>query len=139
MEERHIAPVIDAGFVKAVKQRRIELLPEIERFEGRDVVLVNGDRLQPDAVICATGYRRGLERMVGHLGVVDDRGLPRGAPTIEVASAPNLFFVGYWSKVSGQIRQMRFEARRIARTAKHRTRESSARDRPEAATASVTG
>jgi putative flavoprotein involved in K+ transport len=139
VEERHIAPVIDAGFVKAVKQRRIELLPEIERFEGRDVVLVNGDRLQPDAVICATGYRRGLERMVGHLGVVDDRGLPRGAPTIEVASVPNLFFVGYWSKVSGQIRQMRFEARRIARTAKHRTRESSARDRPEAATASVTG
>jgi putative flavoprotein involved in K+ transport len=121
VEERHIAPAIDDGFVKAVKEGRVELLPEIDRFEGRDVVLVDGERIQPDAVICATGYHRGLEPLVGHLGVVDDDGLPRGSPTIEVPTAPNLFFVGYWSKVSGQIRQMRFEARRVARTAKHRT------------------
>jgi len=33
--------------------------------------------LQPDAVICATGYRRGLEPFVGNLGVLDERGAPR--------------------------------------------------------------
>ena len=80
-----------------------------------------------------------VERSLRFQDVVDDRGLPRGAPTIEVPGAENLFFVGYWAKVSGQIRQMRFEARRVARTAKHRKRESTARDRPGAATASVTG
>ena len=30
-----------------------------------------------DAVIAATGYRRGLEPMVGHLDVLDDEGVPR--------------------------------------------------------------
>jgi putative flavoprotein involved in K+ transport len=136
IEEKRIAPVVDAGFVKAVKEGRIELLPEIERFEGRDVVLVGGERIQPDSVICATGYRRGLEPLVGHLGVLDEHGLPRGAPTVEVDGAPNLFFVGYWSRVSGQIRQMRFEARRVAKTAasrEPRSAGSSARRRPRAA------
>ena len=28
-------------------------------------------------MIAATGYRRGLEPMVGHLGVLDDEGVPR--------------------------------------------------------------
>jgi len=42
----------------------------VERFEASEVVLVDGIRLQPDAVICATGYGRGLEPIVGHLGVL---------------------------------------------------------------------
>jgi putative flavoprotein involved in K+ transport len=121
IDERHIAPVIDDGFVAAVKDGRIELLPEIERFEGAEIVMVDGERIRPDAVICATGYRRGLDPIVGHLGVIDDRGLPRGAPTIEVPGAGNLFFVGYWSKASGQLRNMRFEARRVARRARRAT------------------
>ena len=78
VDERRIAPAVDAGFVQAVKDRRIELLPEIDRFEAADVVLADGARIQPDVVICATGYRRGLDSVVGHLGVLDEHGLPRG-------------------------------------------------------------
>ena len=121
VDERRIAPAVDAGFVQAVKDRRIELLPQIARFEAADVVLADGARIQPDVVICATGYRRGLESVVGHLGVLDEHGLPRGVPPIEAPEAPGLFFVGYRSKVSGQLRQMRFEARRVARRAKRRS------------------
>jgi putative flavoprotein involved in K+ transport len=130
VEERLIAPAIDAGFVAAVKAGRIGLLPEIERFEGGDVVLVDGARIQPDAVICATGYRRGLDRLVGHLDVLDERGMPRGAPTVEVPEAPGLYFVGYYSKVSGQLRQIRFEARRVARKAKRSPRRAAERREP---------
>lgn len=122
VEERFIAPAIDAGFVEAVKTRRVELVPEIERFESTDVVLKGGGRIQPDVVICATGYGRGLDPLVGHLGVLDEHGMPRGVPTVEVEGAPNLFFVGYWSKVSGQLRQIRLEARRVARKASRRSR-----------------
>jgi putative flavoprotein involved in K+ transport len=114
--------VIDAGFVKALKEGRIELLPAVMGFDGEDVILVDGSRIQPEVVICATGYRRGLENVVGHLGVLDERGMPRGWPTVEVPEARNLFFVGYAAKVSGQLRQMRFEARRVARTVKRRSR-----------------
>src|SRR5206468_11937560 len=109
--ERFMGPAIDGGFVKALKEGRIEIVPAVTALEGEDVVLADGSRIQPDAVICATGYRRGLAGLVGHLEVLDDRGLPRDWPSIEVAGAPNLFFVGYFAKVSGQLRQMRFEAR----------------------------
>ena len=85
VEQRLIAPAIDDGFVKAVKERRVEPSREIELASREtDVVLKDGARIQPDAVICATGYRRGLDPLVGHLGVLDDRGLPRGFPTVEV-------------------------------------------------------
>ena len=48
----------------------------LTRFEGDDAVLADGTRLPPDAVIAATGYTTGLAPMVGHLGVLDDRGRP---------------------------------------------------------------
>jgi putative flavoprotein involved in K+ transport len=120
LQERFMGPAIDAGFVSAVKEGRIEIVPTVTALDGEDVVLGDGSRIQPDVVICATGYRRGLEGLVGHLDVLDERGMPRDWPKVEVKGAPNLFFVGYYSKVSGQLRQMRFEARRVARAVKRR-------------------
>lgn len=82
------------------------------------MVLVDGTRMQPDSVICATGYRRGLEPLVGHLGVLRPDGVPyayRGAP--EHPSAPRLFFAGMWGQFSGEIRLGPIHARRIARAA----------------------
>ncbi len=120
VEQRFVAPAIDAGFVDAVKQGRIELVTTIDRFEGEEVVLSDGTRLRPDSVLCATGYRRGLEPLVGHLGVLDDQGLPKSRPAVEVAEAPNLLFVGYTPRVGGSLRAIRFDARRAARAARKR-------------------
>jgi putative flavoprotein involved in K+ transport len=120
VEEKLVAPAVDAGFVEAVKKGRIELKPTIDRFEGPEVVLSDGERLRPDVVLCATGYRRGLEPLVGHLGVLDERGLPKSRPEIEVDGAPNLLFAGYTPRFAGSLRQIRFDARRIGRVAKKR-------------------
>ena len=62
-------------------------------------------------MIAATGFSRGLEQLVGHLGVLDDDGVPRvhGGP----ATAPGLRFVGYTPR-PGQIGYMGREARRAA-------------------------
>jgi len=59
------------------------IVPAVRGFDGRDVLLEGGDRIQPDAVIAATGYVHGLERLVGNLGVLNDRGQPlvHGAAT----------------------------------------------------------
>ena len=91
-------------------------MPEVERFDGDEVVLTDGSALRPDAVICATGYRRGLEGLVGHLGVLAADGAPTapwGAP--EDPRAPHLYFAGVWGAFSGQqIRLGPIHARRIA-------------------------
>ncbi|EHI11132.1 flavin-containing monooxygenase [Mycolicibacterium thermoresistibile] len=110
------APVIvDREVVDAIRARRFEVVRTIGRFDGGTVVLTDGRRLQPDAVICATGYSRGLEPLVGHLGVLDDRGLPRSAG--EVAAALGLWFIGFQSRpglISFAAKQSQRIAKRIA-------------------------
>jgi putative flavoprotein involved in K+ transport len=113
--ERSIAPAIDDGFVDDLKRGDLELVPTIERFDGRDVVLAGGRRIRPEAVIAATGYERGLEPLVGHLGVLAPDGHPLAPDGRPVPGTPGLFFVGYVSVFSGQLRQARVQARRMAR------------------------
>jgi putative flavoprotein involved in K+ transport len=123
-------PAIDDGFIAALKRGRARVVADVERLDGPDVVLVDGTRLQPDAVICSTGYGRGLEPLVGHLGVLRADGVPRhhsGAP--EHPAAPRLYFAGMWGQFSGQIRLGPIHARRIARAAlrDHRSASRTAR------------
>jgi putative flavoprotein involved in K+ transport len=115
LKVRRVSPTIDAGFVDAVKQGRIEIVPAVERFDGPRVMLAGGQRIQPDVVIAATGYHRGLDPLVGHLGVLDESGEPlvNGAPGDP--RAPGLYFNGYLTALWSQLGPMRIEARRIAR------------------------
>lgn len=107
-------PVQDIGLVEAVRSGAIRVVGAIERFDGGEVVLADGARLAPDVVLAATGYRRALEPMVGHLGVLGDRGRPiatNGRP-----AAPRLYFTGFTNPISGMFREMAADARRIARS-----------------------
>ncbi|MEO3978732.1 NAD(P)/FAD-dependent oxidoreductase [Streptomyces sp. CAU 1734] len=108
-------PVQDAGFVAAVRKRKIEVVAALESFEGEKAVLADGGRITPEAVIMATGYRRGLEELVGHLGVLDARGRPmvRGGRTPK--QAPGLYFTGFTNPISGMLREIARDAPRIAR------------------------
>jgi putative flavoprotein involved in K+ transport len=118
-KKRHVSALIDAGFVKALKDGKLELVAAVEGFDGPEVVLADGSRLQPQVVIAATGYNRNLPGIVGHLGVLDEYGLPalNGQPlrAREHPSAPGLFFNGYYTTAAGQLRFMRIDGRRIAR------------------------
>ena len=89
-----VAPaIVDKVVVEAIRERRIEIVAGVESLDETGVGLADGTRIEPDAVIAATGYRRGLEPMVGHLGVLDDEGVPRAFAA--EAAAPGLRFVGY--------------------------------------------
>ena len=126
------SPAIDDGFIAALKQGRAQVVAEVARLDGQETVLADGSRLRPDAVICATGYRRGLEPLVGHLGVLRPDGVPFaycGAP--EHPAAPWLYFAGMWGQFSGQIRLGPIHARRIARAAaRHRAQLGAAQNQP---------
>ncbi|MFF9685341.1 flavin-containing monooxygenase [Streptomyces sp. NPDC014623] len=107
-------PVQDVGLVNAVKTGRVVPVAAVESFDGDAVVLADGSRTTPDAVIAATGYERALEGLVGHLGVLDPRGRPvvHGARTPD--GAPDLYFTGFTNPISGMLREIALDARKIA-------------------------
>ena len=81
-----VAPaIVDKEVIEAIKERRIEIVGGVESLDEQGVGLADGARIEPDAVIAATGYRCGLEPVVGHLGVLDERGVP-SAPTGDEAA-----------------------------------------------------
>jgi putative flavoprotein involved in K+ transport len=109
-----VTVAVDQGFVGHLKAGRLEIVAEVDRFAGPEVVLRNGRRLRPDVVLAATGFRRGLEPLVGHLDVLDAAGLPRGGSGAPSPGAPGLWFVGYRTAIEGNLRQHAIEGRRIA-------------------------
>ncbi|MGC5037509.1 flavin-containing monooxygenase [Streptomyces sp. DT190] len=109
-------PVQDVGLIDAVRKGRVEIVAAVDGFEdGGKIALADGSRISPDVVIAATGYVRALEDLVGHLGVLDDRGRPvvHGARTPR--TAPGLYFTGFTNPISGNLREMAIDAVRIAK------------------------
>ena len=107
-----VAPaIIDREVLDAIREGRIEIVGAVEALDEKGVMLAGGSRIEPDAVITATGYRTGLEPMVGHLGVLREN----GEPLVNVAeAAPGLRFVAYIHH-PGLIGLMGREAKEIAR------------------------
>ncbi|QIQ04268.1 flavin-containing monooxygenase [Streptomyces liangshanensis] len=108
-------PVQDVGLVAAVRKGRVEPVAAVESFEEDKVVLADGTRIAPDVVIAATGYRRALEGLVGDLDLLDARGRPRVHGARTAPGAPGLHFTGFTNPISGMLRELSLDARRIAK------------------------
>ncbi|MFJ3672134.1 flavin-containing monooxygenase [Streptomyces sp. NPDC090106] len=108
-------PVQDVGLLDAVRSGRVEIVAAVESFEDGKVVLADGDRIGPDAVIAATGYSRALEDLIGHLDVLDARGRPRVHGARTPSDAPGLYFTGFTNPISGMFRELAIDAEKIAK------------------------
>ncbi|MFJ3836926.1 flavin-containing monooxygenase [Streptomyces sp. NPDC090054] len=115
-------PVQDVGLIDAVRGGRVEPVAAVVSFDGSEVVLADGSRITPDAVVAATGYRRALEDLVGHLDVLDDRGRPLAHGGRSPQGAPGLYFTGYTNPISGMLRELALDAEKIAKALARRKR-----------------
>ncbi|MGW7544507.1 flavin-containing monooxygenase [Streptomyces sp. NPDC054770] len=115
-------PVLDVGLIDAVRRGKVEIVATVDGFEDGKVVLADGTRITPDAVIAATGYVRALEGLVGHLDVLDDRGRPRTRGPRAPKNAPGLYFTGYTNPISGNLRELAIDAEKIAKAVAKRQR-----------------
>lgn len=115
---RATLPILDVGIVAAVRDGRVRVVRAVQGLEPGAVLLDDGSREDVDAVVAATGFRPDLTPLVGHLGVLDDRGLPLVHGGEEHPRAPGLHFAGYRVVLGGSFRQAGIEARQLAKGAR---------------------
>jgi hypothetical protein len=110
-----VTPTIDVGLIEQLRAGRVTPVAAVEALDGDEVVLADGSRIAPDAVIAATGYSTALEPVVGHLGVLGPRGAPLAHGGRSASSAPGLRFVGIANPLKGLLFQISLDARAAAR------------------------
>jgi putative flavoprotein involved in K+ transport len=104
-------PVIDVGFLRQLRARRVEILPAVERLTEREVVFADGRSEPFDAVVAATGFRNALADLV-ELDGEPARAPAGGAP----ARLPHgLYVIGLRETVRGDLFETRRESLALAR------------------------
>jgi cation diffusion facilitator CzcD-associated flavoprotein CzcO len=109
-ESREI-PMIDVGTLARIRSGHIAVRKGVESFNCSEIGFADGTRESFDAVVLATGFRAGLQRMLPEHGAVLDQ---QGTPLMHGReAAPGLFFCGYDPGRAGLLRQIGIEARHI--------------------------
>jgi indole-3-pyruvate monooxygenase len=98
-------PLIDIGTIAAIKKGQIKVVPGIERFTSTGVKCVDGNAHGLDAVVLATGFRTGLQKLLPSLpALLDEKGLPKSP--LATADVPRLYFVGFENVPTGFLREI---------------------------------
>ena len=109
--DRGKEPMTADGIVDAIRAGRVTVVPAVARLRRAGAELVDGSVVPADHVIAATGYRPGLEPLVGHLGVLDEHGRPT-AP----APRARLGFVGFRVPLGGTLWGIGQDAHEVVRS-----------------------
>ncbi|GMH02536.1 hypothetical protein Nepgr_004375 [Nepenthes gracilis] len=70
-------PVLDIGALSKIRSGGINVVPGIKRFGYDSVELVNGENLEIDSVILATGYRSNVPSWLQESEFFDETGFPK--------------------------------------------------------------
>jgi len=116
--EDDVTPTIDVGLIDALKAGKIAVVAAVEGFTKDAVTLADGTSVTADVVLVATGFQRGLEPLVGDLGVVAPGGRPLINADEQLPGLEGLFFLGYSNPITGNIRQVAIDAKKIAKKAR---------------------
>lgn len=107
-------PLIDVGFVDALKRGRVTVRPALVRLTDAGAVFADGTREAFDAIIAATGFATGLESLLDAPGELDDHGEPLGSSG-EPTAHPGLYFMGFTHTLRGHLFEANLASRRLAR------------------------
>ena len=107
-------PVIDVGFVKALKRGALKVRPAVEKLTSDGAIFADGSRGSYDTIIAATGFRTGLDDILGPRDLLDDAGEPRGRSGDPTAH-PGIYFVGYLHNLRGHLLDSRLASQRLAK------------------------
>ena len=107
-------PLIDVGFVDALRRRRVSIRPALVRLTDNGAVFDGGQSEPFDAIIAATGFATGLDSFIDTRDVLDELNEPRSASG-EPTARPGLYFVGFAHTLRGHLFEANRASRRLAR------------------------
>jgi hypothetical protein len=113
VEQRGRIPTLADELVDVVRAGRVEVVGAVKAVESDSVILADGRSVAPQVIIAATGFGTDLDRLVGHLGVLDEHGNPRGGFASHVGEG--MFAIGYGIPPNGPLRAIRVNATPLAR------------------------
>lgn len=88
------SPVIDIGTIDAIKAGKIKVLGDIDHFYKNGVAFKDGQKIDVDSIILATGYRSKVENFLERgEEALDNYGLPQ--PAIATGYHQGIFFNGF--------------------------------------------
>ncbi len=94
LKETGKTPLIDIGTITAIKKGQIKILPDIDYFTAKGVQFKNGQHIDFDSVILATGFHAKIEKLIERgQELLDKYNCPKGA--IAAGYHKGIYFVGF--------------------------------------------
>ncbi|KAL2556957.1 putative indole-3-pyruvate monooxygenase YUCCA8 [Forsythia ovata] len=88
-------PVLDIGAIEKIRSREIQVVPGIKKFSSSVVELVNGEKLEIDSVILATGYRSNVLYWLQESEFFTKNGIPKAPFPNGWKGKSGLYAVGF--------------------------------------------
>ncbi|XP_042483040.1 probable indole-3-pyruvate monooxygenase YUCCA8 [Macadamia integrifolia] len=88
-------PVLDVGALQKIKSGDIKVVPGIKRFSSGRVELVNGENLEIDSVVLATGYRSNVPSWLEESEFFSKNGFPKASFPNGWKGNTGLYAVGF--------------------------------------------
>ncbi|XAR61021.1 Indole-3-pyruvate monooxygenase [Bertholletia excelsa] len=88
-------PVLDIGALEKIRSGDISVVPGIKRFSRGTVELVNGEKLEIDSVVLATGYRSNVPYWLQETEFFSQNGFPKAPFPNGWKGKAGLYAVGF--------------------------------------------
>jgi putative flavoprotein involved in K+ transport len=117
VEQRGRIPTLADKLIHEVRAGRVQVVSAVAAVEAERVLLDDGRSVAPEVIIAATGFSPDLDGLVGHLGILDEHGNPRGGFASHIGEG--MFAIGYGIPPNGPLRAIRLNAGPVARKIAH--------------------
>lgn len=108
-------PVIDLGTLAQIKAGTIQVVPGIQQLNADTVTFTDGRTLPFDVIIKATGYRPGLQSMLGEAlsaQLLNEKGYPKDL-WFNHPSLAGLYFLGFKTPLTGILNNINLDSGRV--------------------------